>query len=134
MRRLYATLRHRPAPLAGILVALTMTAMFVTWALSLGEGRWRWRVPAQRLANAAVVVTGETGSRRSHFGRRGVGRRRARVPLSSYRRVPARLLAALMAVPGVRDAVADQSVPVALVLPDHRGGPCRCFLGSVASC
>jgi putative ABC transport system permease protein len=117
MRQLYATLRHRPAPLAGILVALTMTAMFVTWALSLGEAAGAG-VPAQRLANAAVVVTGNQTLAATSGG--GPSDGAVTVPLSSYRRVPARLLSTLMAVPGVRDAVADQSVPVALVLPDHQ--------------
>ena len=117
MRQLYATLRHRPAPLAGILVALTMTAMFVTWALSLGEAAGAG-VPAQRLANAAVVVTGNQTLPATSGG--GPSDGAVTVSLSSYRRVPARLLSTLMAVPGVRDAVADQSVPVALVLPDHQ--------------
>jgi hypothetical protein len=57
MRQLYATLRHRPTPLAGTFIALTLTAMFVTWAISLGEAAGS-SVPVQRLANAAVVVTG----------------------------------------------------------------------------
>jgi len=117
MRQLYATLRHRPAPLAGVLVALTMTAMFVTWALSLGEAAGS-SVPAQRLANAAVVVTGNQTLAATSGSEPPAGT--VTVPLSSYRRVPASLLTRLTAVPGVRDAVADQSVPVALVLPDHQ--------------
>ena len=117
MRQLYATLRHRPAPLVGVLVALTMTAMFVTWALSLGEAAGS-SVPAQRLANAAVVVTGNQTLAATSGSEPPAGA--VTVPLSSYRRVPVSLLTRLTAVPGVRDAVADQSVPVALVLPDHQ--------------
>ena len=118
MRQLYATLRHRPAPLAGILVALTLTAMFVTWAFSLGEAAKTTDVPAQRLAGAAVIVTGNptlavtSGS--------GPSASTNTVPLSSYRRVPASLLVRLTAIAGVQDAAADQSIPLALQLPDHQ--------------
>jgi putative ABC transport system permease protein len=109
MRLLYATLRHRPAPLAGTLVALILTAMFVTWAISLGKAGGS-SVPAQRLANAAVVVTGKPAIVTSVDA----------VPLSDYRRLETSLAARLTAIPGVREAAADQSVPVALQLPDGR--------------
>ena len=42
------------------------------------------------------------------------------VPLTSYRRVPAALATTLGELSGVRNAVADESVPVALKLPDGR--------------
>jgi putative ABC transport system permease protein len=112
MRQLYATLRHRPASLAGVLVALTLTAMFITWAISLGEAAGS-TVPAQRLAGAAVLVTGN-----QTLGATSADA--VTVPLSSYRRVQASLRTRLTAVPGVKDAVADQSVPVALQLPDRQ--------------
>ena len=117
MRQLYATLRHRPAPLFGILIALTMTSMFITWAISLGEAAGG-SIPAQRLAGAAVLVTGNqeltvtSGS--------GPSATTSTVPLNDYRRLPATLLTRLTAIPGIRDAVADQAVAVALVLPDHQ--------------
>ena len=117
MRQLYATLRHRPAPLVGILVALTMTAMFITWAISLGEAAGS-SLPAQRLANAAVVVTGNpTLTVASGSGPHAID---FTVPRSDYRRLPASLLTKLTTIPGVRDTVADQSVPVALELPDRQ--------------
>jgi putative ABC transport system permease protein len=118
MRQLYATLRHRPAPLAGILVALTMTAMLVTWAFSLGEAAKATNVPAQRLAGAAIVVTGNPTI--AVTSGRGPSASTDTVPLSSYRRVPASLLAGLTAIPGIQDAAADQSVPVAFQLPDRQ--------------
>jgi putative ABC transport system permease protein len=117
MRQLYATLRHSPAPLAGVLVALTVTAMFVTWAISLGEAASS-SIPAQRLANAAVVVTGT--STISVTSGTGTSAGANTVPLSAYRRLPATLITKLRAIPGVQGAVADQSVPVALQLPDGR--------------
>jgi putative ABC transport system permease protein len=117
MRQLYATLRHGPAPLAGVLVALTMTAMFITWALSLG-GAAGSRVPAERLAGAAVLVTGNQALAATADGLPSADS--LTVPLGSYRRVQASLSARLAAVPGVADAVADQSVPVALQLPGGR--------------
>jgi putative ABC transport system permease protein len=115
MRQLYATLRHRPAPLAGVLVALILTATFLTWSISLGEAASR-PVPAQRLAGTAVVVTGDqtvtvtSGS--------GPSAQTETVPLNSYRRLPVSVRSRLAALPGVADAVPDQSVPVALQLPD----------------
>jgi putative ABC transport system permease protein len=116
MRQLYATLRHRPAPLAGILVGLTLTAMFITWAISLGEAAGR-SVPAQFLANTTVVVTG-TPTVPVTSGASSVTT--LTVPLNGYRRLPVSLLTRLMVIPGVKDAAADQAVPVALQLPDHR--------------
>ena len=116
MRQLYATLRHRPAPLAGILVGLTLTAMFITWAISLGEAAGR-SLPAQFLANAPVVVTG-TATVPVIPG--GPSATTLTVPLDGYRRLPLSLLTRLTAIPGVKDAAADQAVPVALELPDRR--------------
>jgi putative ABC transport system permease protein len=112
MRQLYATLSNRPASLAGVLVALTLTAMFITWAISLGEAAGS-AVPAQRLAGAAVLVTGNQTLAATPADA-------VTVPLSSYRRVQASLRTRLAAVPGVQDAVADQSVPVALQLPNRQ--------------
>jgi putative ABC transport system permease protein len=115
MRQLYATLRHRPAPLAGILVALIMTSMFVTWAISMGVAA-AGKVPTQRLANAAVVVAGDPTITVTSGGAQSAIT--DTVALTGYRRLSAGLAARLAAIPGVREAVADQSVPVALALPD----------------
>jgi putative ABC transport system permease protein len=117
MRQLYATLRHRPAPLAGVLVALTMTAMFITWALSLA-GAAGSGVPAERLAGAAVLVTGNQALAATPGDGQPAGA--VTVPLGSYRRVQDSLRTRLATVPGVAEAVADQSVPVGLQLPDGR--------------
>lgn len=108
MRQLQATLRHRPAPLAGTLIALTLTAMFVTWAISLGKGASS-SVPVQRLANAAVVVTGT--SMISVTSGSGPSASTFTVPLNGYRRLPATLLTKLTAIPGVQGAAADRSGP-----------------------
>jgi putative ABC transport system permease protein len=113
VRQLFATLRHRPASLAGILVALTMTATFVTLAISLAKAAGSG-VSTQRLANAAVVVTGDPLVPATPDGEPSDGT--LTVPLNSYRRLPAGLVTKLTAVPGIEDAVADQSVPVALQL------------------
>ena len=117
MRQLLATLRRRPAPLLGIFVALVAAASVVTWAFSIGNAPSASTLPTERLAGATVVVAGDptvsltTGS--------GYGASTTQVPLTSYRRVPAGIATTLGALPGVRTAVAEQSVPLALVL---RGG------------
>ena len=115
MRALYATLRHPPAPLAGIFVALTMTAMFLTWAITLGGAASATIVPAQRLASAAIVVQGNPTVQ--EISGSGPSASVDSKPLTSYREVPASLITRLAALPGVRAAVADQSAPVALSSP-----------------
>ena len=118
MRQLLATFRHRPGPFVGILVALVASASTITWAFSLTNAANSSTVPVERLAGAAVVVTGSpyatitTGS--------GYSVTTSRLPLTSYRQVPADLATRLSRVPGVKSAVAQQSVPVALVLPRGR--------------
>jgi putative ABC transport system permease protein len=118
MRQLLATLRHRPGPLLGVLIALIAAASMITWAFSLTNSGSSSTVPAGHLAGAAVVVTGNpdvtvtTGS--------GYSASASRIPLQSYRRVPASLAARLAAVLGVRAAVAQRSIPVALMLPGGR--------------
>jgi putative ABC transport system permease protein len=118
VRQLIATFRHRPGPFVGIFVALVASASMVTWAFSLTNAAKSSRVPVERLAGAAVVVTGSpyvtvtTGS--------GYSATTSRAPLTSYRQVPADLATRLSRVPGVQSAVAQQSAPVALVLPRGR--------------
>ncbi len=118
MRQLLATLRHRPAPLLGVYIALLAAASMVTWAFSIGNAASTSTLPTERLAGATVVVIGDptvsltTGS--------GYAASTTQLPLTSYRRVPADLATALRALPGVRTAVAERSIPLALVLRDGR--------------
>lgn len=116
MRQLASTLGHRPAPLVGTLVALIVAASIVTWAFSVGEAPNSSPVPAERLATTAVVVTGNPKVTVTY----GNGRAGSTdtLPLTSYRRLPASLATTLGRLPGVRAAVADTSVPVALALRD----------------
>jgi len=110
MRQLLATLRHRPAPLVGIFVALVAAASIVTWAFSIGNAASTSTLPTPRLAGATVVVTGNPNVTLSA----------STFPLTSYRRVPADLATTLGALPGVRTAVAERSLPLALVLRSGR--------------
>ncbi|HEY2552366.1 MAG TPA: FtsX-like permease family protein, partial [Streptosporangiaceae bacterium] len=114
MRHLLAGIRHAPAQFAGIFVALAAAAAMVTWAFSLGATGSSARPPAQRLAGAAVLITGPSSVSMSYG--HGPDVSADKVPLASYRRVPAGLTASLASVPGVRAAVADQSIPLALRL------------------
>lgn len=115
MRQLLATFRHRPVPLVGTFVALAIAALTVTWAFSLGEAGGSSTVPAQRLAGAAAVVIGEPDLTVAT----GPGST-ATVPLTAYRRVPSTLATRLARLAGVKAAVAERSVPVALELAGGR--------------
>ena len=124
MRMLVATLRRRPAPLAGTLVALTVAALLVTILAALVGTSLTMTFPAGRLAGASVVVTGDPDVRFTYG--HGQGASTDAVPLPSYRRLPADLTARLAALPGVASAIAQVSVPVTLELPGGRlvtGGP-----------
>ena len=88
MGQLLATLRHRPAPLIGTFVALTLAAMLITMtAIFLGTGL-TLSVPAQQLAGTTVVVTGKpnvsivAGSGAKHRDRRALS---SRLPTSAGR-------------------------------------------------
>ncbi len=116
MRQLLATLRHRPAPIVGILVALIVAASVVTWAFSVGEAGKNSSVPAERLAATTIVVTGKPDV--AFTSGSGQDATTDILPLTSYRRVPATVATELGNIPGIRDAVADRSVQVALSLPD----------------
>jgi len=112
MREFLATLRRRPAPLIGTFVALTLAALLVTvTAIFLGTAR-TLSAPAQRLAGATVVVTGNLDVRVTS----GTGDNVETDVLSlpDYRRVPLGLASHLASVDGVAAAVPDVSVPVAL--------------------
>lgn len=117
MRMLLATLRRRPGPLVGTLVALSVAALVVTLMASF-VGTASVKVPAQRLAATAVVVTGDANV--SFTSGSGQGATTEVLALPAYRRVPAALASKLAALPGVAAAVADVSVPLALELPDGK--------------
>ena len=107
---LLASLR-RPAPLVGSLVALTMSALIIVIAAAfIGTGA-RATGPVDRLAGAAVVVT---GSQQLTVHADGA---QESVPLPDYRRVPSSLASRIGSLPGVEAAIPDISFPVALSLP-----------------
>jgi len=112
MSQLLATLRHRPAPLIGTFVALTLAAMLITiTAIFLGTGL-TLSVPAQQLAGTAVVVTGKPNV--SILAGSGQNIELDTVSLPDFRRVPAALANRLASVPGVASAVPNLTFQVAL--------------------
>ena len=115
MRRLAAELRHHPGPLAGTLVALTVSSLLVTATASLIGTGGTVRAPADRLAAATVVVAG-VPSLRLTVGH-GSSAQAESLPLPAYRRVPDGLASRITAVPGVARVVRDVSFPVGLELP-----------------
>jgi putative ABC transport system permease protein len=113
MSVLSASLR-RPASLIGSLVALTLSALIIVISASfIGTGSHATG-QVDRLAGAAVVVTG------SQQLTVGAGDTAQSVPLPDYRTVPASLAARIGALPGVQAAIGDESFPVALALPGGR--------------
>ncbi|MEV0573339.1 FtsX-like permease family protein [Streptomyces sp. NPDC050392] len=105
-----AAVRSRPASFAGTFVALLMSALIVTACGILLETGLRASVPAERYAEAPVVVAADqyeyvvTGS--------GEDREEEAVPLPDTARVDAGLAARAARVPGVAAAVADFTFPV----------------------
>ncbi|WP_405401435.1 FtsX-like permease family protein [Streptomyces sp. NBC_01104] len=105
-----AAVRSRPASFAGTFVALLMSALIVTACGILLETGLRASVPAERYADAPVVVAADqyeyvvTGS--------GEDREEEAVPLPDTARVDAGLAARAARVPGVAAAVADFTFPV----------------------
>lgn len=118
LRQLAATLRHRPAVLAGTLIAITLSSMVIVISASFAATGASTVVPPDRLARAAVVVTGRQQISVT-FGR-GEDADTERLALPGYRRVPVALARRLAAIPGVARAVADVSFPVALDLGHGR--------------
>src|SRR5437588_10841224 len=95
--------RGRLATFTGALIALTAAAVLATaWGMQL-ESILRSHTPVERYAAAAAVVTGEQRVGTDHD-----------VFLSERNRVSSALTARLAAVPGVRAAIADVSVPARL--------------------
>ena len=111
MGQLLATLRHRPAPLIGTFVALTLAAMLITMtAIFLGTGL-TLSVPAQQLAGTTVVVTGKPNV--SIVAGAGDNIETDVLSLPDFRRVPVGLADHLGSVQGVASAIPNLSFQVA---------------------
>ena len=95
--------RGRLGTFTGALIALTASAVLaVAWGMQL-ESVLRSHAPVERYAAAAAVVTGDQKTGTDHD-----------VFLSERARVSSTLTARLAAVPGVRAAIGDVSVPTQL--------------------
>jgi putative ABC transport system permease protein len=93
--------RGRLATFTGALVALAASAVLtVAWGMQL-ESILRAQAPVERYAAAAAVVTGQQKAGSDHD-----------VMLTERARVNSDLTARLAALPGVRAAIGDVSVPV----------------------
>src|SRR5690242_19279973 len=95
--------RGRTGAFTGALIALFAAAVLsMAWGMQL-ESILRTHAPVERYAAAAAVVTGQQNAGTDHG-----------VLLSERARVSAALVARLAAVPGVRAAIGDVSVPALL--------------------
>src|SRR3954470_21071151 len=95
--------RGRLGTFTGALVALFAASVLTTaWGMQL-ESVLRGHAPVERYAGASAVVTGEQIVGSDHD-----------VPLSERARMSSGLTSRLAAVPGVRAAIGDVSVPVRL--------------------
>src|SRR6516165_1580922 len=95
--------RGRLGTFAGALLAFfAASALAMAWGMQL-ESILRTHPPVERYAAAAAVVTGQQTAGTGHD-----------VLLSERARVPAALVPRLAAVPGVRSAIGDVSVPAEL--------------------
>ena len=95
--------RGRLGTFAGALVALMAASVLTTaWGMQL-ESVLRGHPPVERYAGAAAVVAGQQIVGADHD-----------VPLGERARVSSALTSRLAAVPGVRAAIGDVSVPVRL--------------------
>src|SRR3954451_24192151 len=100
-------LRGRKGPFAGAFIALAVAAALVMACGTLLQAGVRSTPPVERYAGAPIVVTGvqkarvNVGSQNADSG-----------PLFERARIPPPLVAHITAVPGVRGAIADISVPV----------------------
>ena len=103
LRLSFLSARGRLGTFAGSLVALFVSAVFVMAGAMVLEAALRDHPPVERYAATAAIVTGQQ--------RAGDG---GDVILSQHARVDASLTARLAAVPGVRAAIADVSVPAQL--------------------
>ena len=95
--------RGRPGTFTGALIALLAASVLaMAWGMQL-ESMLRTHPPVERYAGAAAVVTGQQKADAGHG-----------VLLTERARVSSALIAALAAVPGVRAAIGDVSVPARL--------------------
>src|SRR5215472_16917815 len=95
--------RGRLGTFIGALIALfAASVLSMAWGMQL-ESILRTHPPVERYAGAAAVVTGQQQAGAGHD-----------VPLSERARVSSALAARLAAVPGVRSAIGDVSVPSSL--------------------
>jgi putative ABC transport system permease protein len=118
VKQILMSWRRRPAPFVGTLVALTVAAVLVTAIACLLGTSLTWTVPPERLAATNVVVTAHQQVRVTSGS--GASASTDTLPLLSYRRVPSALAARAAHVPGVAAAVADESFPLAIELPNGR--------------
>src|SRR5262249_52732828 len=103
LRLAVLTARGRTGAFTGALIALFAAAVLsMAWGMQL-ESILRTHAPVERYAAAAAVVTGQ----------QSVGRG-DKVLLTERARLSSALVARLAAVPGVRSAVGDVSVPAEL--------------------
>src|SRR3712207_7218433 len=108
LRLAILTARGRLAAFTGALVALMAASVLtMAWGMQL-EAVLRGDAPVERYAGAAAVVTGQ----------QAVGADDD-VLLTERARVSAALTARLAAVPGVKAAIGDVSVPVRLRSEEH---------------
>src|SRR5689334_2747714 len=103
LRLAITSARGRPGTFTGALIALfTASVLAMAWGMQL-EAILRTQPPVERYAGAAAVVTGQQTVGSDHD-----------VPLSERARVSSALATRLAAVPGVRAAIGDVSVPARL--------------------
>lgn len=116
MRQVLATLRHAPSRLVGVLIALVAAAVLASTVACLVGTALTMTPAPQRLAAAGAVVVGDQQAR--FTGEDGP----TSVPLNAYSGVPASLATKIARLPGVRAAVPDVSIPLALRAsgPDDR--------------
>ncbi|MFC7813972.1 MULTISPECIES: ABC transporter permease [unclassified Streptomyces] len=108
-----AAVRFKPASFAGTFVALMMSALIVAACGVLLETSLRASVPAERYANAPVVVAADQSAR--IVADTIDGPEETAYPLPDTARVDAGLAARAAEVPGAATAVPDFTFPV------HRG-------------
>src|SRR6201985_2100692 len=104
LRLAVLTARGRTGAFPGALIALfAAPVLSMAWGMQL-ESILRTHPPVERYAAAAAVVTGQQQAGDGHHD----------VPLGERVRVSSGLAARLAAVPGVRSAIGDVSVPAGL--------------------
>src|SRR5438477_13003715 len=95
--------RGRIGTFTGAFVALFASAVLVMAGSMMLETALRAHPPVERYAGTAAVVTGQENVGKDHD-----------VPLGERARVSSALAARLAAVPGIRAAIGDVSVPARL--------------------